>query len=697
MYQEHGQLQGTVNIVLRSEDGRVKHHKTIKNKLMNFGLAHIVGRMIDTNQDSEGTDASGNVGHITPKMMRFMGIGTGKFDMTDDTQAFKGRVTKNIGYQIMQTGAGTSATFQKTEDAAGFRDVWSEGYNNSKITAFRTDSFAFKDISLAQPGDITSSAQATGVLTAGGIGTGEGYTVREGSEWRLENEVTVSEFAFTPTDANSSSNSSLSYVSTQADQYWVEGGTGARDRRTAGRIDMGNTQASDTVAPDGETVYYPATYAVAGASATRPGNGRNCAGHDSGDPYIGYTGSNGSYTPGAARQTAGSRPGYLDVTNGTPSAGGAGSGLNLSLNKGDFLRYDEGTTINLGTGSVDYAEFHSKKIYSFYRVIADVTATTNLTDTTFFQKLGTVTVNGTPGSDAATVSVNDYYSIGGFRSEVTEQYQGSIPSELSNRGAGKNTLDKDTAVSFMSFDGITPNAEGQGSAISAGQTTGHVPMFGDSSGDPDTTANKYLSTTDGMHLAGAAYNADQWPTNSTAGDTGGFVTQYKPGMTQITANINNTSAATDGTSFTAYTDTGTEKTGVWSKKGQTHYIKEGKRHDTGIAVEVPTFINKKRGDRLVFIALFPKDSPSTSAEIPVVEAGIFNHWDSRPFNADVGPTTGSGAYKRKDWTRGFKYPQTMLCRTTFSIVTKQPADSLQITWSIQFADATPDYWKQYAG
>ena len=64
---------------------------------------------------------------------------------------------------------------------------------------------------------------------------------------------------------------------------------------------------------------------------------------------------------------------------------------------------------------------------------------------------------------------------------------------------------------------------------------------------------------------------------------------------------------------------------------------------------------------------------------------------------DVGPTAGSGAYKRKDWSRGFKYPQTMLCRTTFSIVTKQPADSLQITWSIQFADATPDYWKQYAG
>ena len=81
----------------------------------------------------------------------------------------------------------------------------------------------------------------------------------------------------------------------------------------------------------------------------------------------------------------------------------------MTLNKGDFLRYDEGTTINLGTGSPDYAQYHSKKIYSFYRVIADVTAKTNLTDTTFFQKLGTVTVNGTAGSDAATVSVNDYY------------------------------------------------------------------------------------------------------------------------------------------------------------------------------------------------------------------------------------------------------------------------------------------------
>ena len=694
MYQEHGQLQGTVNIVLRSEDGRVKHHKTIKNKLMNFGLAHIVGRMIDTNQDSQGTNASGIVHHTTPKMMRFMGIGTGKFDMTDDTQAFKGRVTKNIGYKIMQTGAGTSATFQETKDETGKKDVWSEGYNNSKITAFRTDSTDFKDISLAQPGDITSGTEAAGVSTTGGIGTGPGYTVREGSEWRLENEVTVSEFAFTPTDASSSSNSGLSYSSTQADQYWVEGGTGARARRTSGRIDMGNTQASDTVAPDGETVYYPATYAKASATGTRPGNGRNCAGADAGDPYIGYTGSAGSYTAGAARQTAGNRPGYLDVTNGTPSAGGSASGLNLALNKGDFLRYDEGTTITLDSGSVDYDEFNSKKIYSFYRVIADVTATTNLTDDVFFQKLGTVTVNGTGAGQ--TVSVNDYYSIGAFRSSVTHQFQGSIPSEISARGAGENTLEKDTAVSFMGFDingGVTPSSEGQGSTISAGQTTGHVPMFGDASGDPDTTANQYLSTTDGMHLAGASYSATGWPLEATAG----YVTQYKPGLTQSSDNLNSITAQTDGTSFTAYTDTGTEKTGVWSKKGQTHYIKEGKNHTTGAAVEVPTFINKKRGDRLVFIALFPKDSPSTSAEIPVVEAGIFNHWDSRPFNADVGPTASSGAYKRKDWSRGFKYPQTMLCRTTFSIVTKQPADSLQITWSIQFADATPDYWKQYAG
>ena len=90
-------------------------------------------------------------------------------------------------------------------------------------------------------------------------------------------------------------------------------------------------------------------------------------------------------------------------------------------------------------------------------------------------------------------------------------------------------------------------------------------------------------------------------------------------------------------------------------------------------------INKRVGTRLVYIALFPPNSaidPSANPapEIPVTEAGIFN-------NAVALKDTGSAI-------TGSVANQTMLCRTQFSVVTKQPADSLQITWSIEFSDNT---------
>ena len=88
-------VKGTVNLVLRGPDGKVKQHKTIRNKLMRHGLAHIVGRMIDPMQNgqakllvetgSAGSETYGSVNnasgsdyqHDVPPMMRFMGIGTG--------------------------------------------------------------------------------------------------------------------------------------------------------------------------------------------------------------------------------------------------------------------------------------------------------------------------------------------------------------------------------------------------------------------------------------------------------------------------------------------------------------------------------------------------------------------------------------------------------------------------------------------
>ena len=94
--------------------------------------------------------------------------------------------------------------------------------------------------------------------------------------------------------------------------------------------------------------------------------------------------------------------------------------------------------------------------------------------------------------------------------------------------------------------------------------------------------------------------------------------------------------------------------------------------DTGAAhsSDVPLFPGKRTGMKLRFIALFPPFCPSDSNQA-ITEAGIFNHVNGNHNNGD----------------RAEK-GQTMLCRTTFAAVNKQAADSLQITWTIDFKDAT---------
>ena len=70
MYKDDCRLKGVVNLVLRDKDGKVKQHKTIRNKVTDYGIAHMIGRMIDDNQDKAGA-------HIMPRMMSHMGIGIG--------------------------------------------------------------------------------------------------------------------------------------------------------------------------------------------------------------------------------------------------------------------------------------------------------------------------------------------------------------------------------------------------------------------------------------------------------------------------------------------------------------------------------------------------------------------------------------------------------------------------------------------
>ena len=70
MHKDGMMARGTVNLVLRDEQGKVKQHKTVRNKITNQGLAHIVGRMIDSGEDREAYA-------YAPSMMKFMGLGIG--------------------------------------------------------------------------------------------------------------------------------------------------------------------------------------------------------------------------------------------------------------------------------------------------------------------------------------------------------------------------------------------------------------------------------------------------------------------------------------------------------------------------------------------------------------------------------------------------------------------------------------------
>ena len=110
---------------------------------------------------------------------------------------------------------------------------------------------------------------------------------------------------------------------------------------------------------------------------------------------------------------------------------------------------------------------------------------------------------------------------------------------------------------------------------------------------------------------------------------------------------------------------------------------------------------KKTGTRVVFVATFKEDNPASwaggSAEAPIREAGIFNSSDidtgatnsftySGGATAQVNTSTGGIVNINSPGTTGVAITQTMLCRTTFSVVNKATDDTLQITWSVQLKD-----------
>lgn len=144
-------IKGTVNMVLRGPDGRVKAHKTIRNKVMNAGIAHIVGRMINPEQDG----ATGK--HDFPFMMRYMGIGTGTM--------------KNLGSAATHTGdlAGTDNNRRHATRSNTYVTGWdleSGGYNGTEYKLQNEITTGARPLNAADV-ETFDAAGTTGTLATG--------------------------------------------------------------------------------------------------------------------------------------------------------------------------------------------------------------------------------------------------------------------------------------------------------------------------------------------------------------------------------------------------------------------------------------------------------------------------------------------------------------------------------------------------
>lgn len=112
MFNEKCLIKGTVNLLLKDKDGNVKFHKTVRNSVTQYGLAHIIGRLIDTNQDL-------NESHIIPRMMSHIAIGSG--DGGSDSQA----VSSTIYDRMLENEVGTRVQVMRdTSDPADYNSTY---------------------------------------------------------------------------------------------------------------------------------------------------------------------------------------------------------------------------------------------------------------------------------------------------------------------------------------------------------------------------------------------------------------------------------------------------------------------------------------------------------------------------------------------------------------------------------------------
>lgn len=161
MYKDDCRLKGVVNLVLRDKDGKVKQHKTIRNKVTDYGIAHMIGRMIDDNQDKAGA-------HIMPRMMSHMGIGVGAAGQNGTHTTTAARDSNSVQNLYEDRTFGT-LDLKKASEAATF-DRMLQNERGRRVQLMKDTSLA-SDYVIEQALNLTSITGGGSVYQeVGGVG-----------------------------------------------------------------------------------------------------------------------------------------------------------------------------------------------------------------------------------------------------------------------------------------------------------------------------------------------------------------------------------------------------------------------------------------------------------------------------------------------------------------------------------------------
>lgn len=300
---------------------------------------------------------------------------------------------------------------------------------------------------------------------------------------------------------------------------------------------------------------------------------------------------------------------------------------------------------------------------------------------------GAITV--TIGVDSNSDGVDD--ATGGSGATATATIVNTFVDEITIT-AGGSGYDHATAVPTVSFalpPGLAANGDVSSSALMSDNTNVNT-ATGISSTDHETEAG-FVGSGSPVVSAGKTFNGRVDMSADARNYATGELTYLGQGDTDASSLLltKETAGTTaEGTYFTDANGT-VQRTTYQGSGSQTHAANFYQKSVGGTLIK-----QKKVGKKLIFIAVFPPNTPSNDASLAITEAGIFN--EGGPGNTAIKSADGDG---RKSYEE-YKYSgtdaagthrlreQTMLCRTVFAVVTKQQADTLQITWTIEFSDNT---------